>query len=87
MSTNPSTSSPQELFRQDLRLQMAEMRAARDAEAQSPFNLWVAGIRLGHSPTPEEARRHWEQFGAFDFGARYRQTHSRGFDSTEATGS
>jgi len=42
------------------------------SEMLGPFNLWVAGQTLGHSPSDSEAVKHYiENGGAEDFAHRH----------------
>lgn len=69
------TNNPLKNFKAYLKLQMQEAAKAKAVEAPSPFNVWVTGVRFEHPPTLEEANRHWDEYGLYQFGIRFRAEH------------
>jgi hypothetical protein len=54
---------------------LSEWLQRQKEEALSPNNLWYAGEWLGHSPSNEEAFRHYIRHGgAADFEKRQQET-------------
>lgn len=49
----------------------AYLRAEREL-VLSPFNVWVTGVAVGHSPTEEECWKHFVRSGGND---RFRREH------------
>ena len=64
--------------------ELLESLALQKAEALGPYNRWLAGERLGHSPTDEEALDHYfNHKGAEHHRIIEEEAYSRG--STERT--